>query len=66
MAHVRQYGPRSVASGAVLTDLGRIDGQGLARGVSYFYFPALYSFLCVYCVFYGVYSAYIVDHWICG
>ena len=27
-AHVRQYSPRSVASRAVLTDLGRIDGRG--------------------------------------
>ena len=39
MSHSHEYGPRSVASRAVFTAVGRIYGRGLPRSVSYFYYP---------------------------
>ena len=33
-------------------DMGRIKGRGWPRGVSYFYYPTIVSFMCLFCVFF--------------
>ena len=53
-ALVREYSLRSGASRAVLTILGRIDGRGLHRSVSYFYYPTIVSPLCLFCTFFHI------------